>query len=207
MQLPGALALAAAGASTQANAATVQITFNDSYISTTAGNHLDTDVGGDGTADFAGAARNVSYQRFAYFGKTTFRFNPGGGNAWYANAGWQAPAIGGRGAFANAFGEYAFGDPAILRTLIQFTITDANVRGGAFTSGWVDLTLTGRNSGEAGRIDVHRFIFDDATGAAPDGVTSATTGLSEWSAVPEPSSLALLALGAGGLLARRRRVG
>jgi hypothetical protein len=58
-------------------------------------------------------------------------------------------------------------------------------------------------------VELHRFIFDDTTGAAPVGVTTATTGLSEYgatSAVPEAStSLGLLALGAGGLLTRRRQ--
>ena len=52
--LPGALALATVGAATHANAATVQITFTGSYISTTAGNHLVTDFGGDGVADLRG---------------------------------------------------------------------------------------------------------------------------------------------------------
>jgi hypothetical protein len=54
-------------------------------------------------------------------------------------------------------------------------------------------------------VQIHRLIFDDAFTTAPTGLTSASTGIQEWSAVPEPSSLGLLALGAGGLLARRRR--
>jgi putative photosynthetic complex assembly protein 2 len=47
----GALAIAGASA---ANAATVQITFNGSYISTSGGNQLVTDFGGDGVADLMG---------------------------------------------------------------------------------------------------------------------------------------------------------
>jgi hypothetical protein len=46
----GALAIAGASA---ANGATVQITFNGSYISSTGGNHLDTDIGNDGTHDIS----------------------------------------------------------------------------------------------------------------------------------------------------------
>jgi hypothetical protein len=52
---------------------------------------------------------------------------------------------------------------------------------------------------------VHRLIFDDASATAPTGLTSDSPAFPAWSAVPEPSSLGLLALGAGGLLARRRR--
>jgi hypothetical protein len=47
----GALAIAGASA---ANAATVQITFTGSYISTTGGNHIVTDFGGDGSPNVVG---------------------------------------------------------------------------------------------------------------------------------------------------------
>jgi hypothetical protein len=43
----GAMALAAAGASTSAHAATIQITFTNSFISSASGNQLNTDFGGD----------------------------------------------------------------------------------------------------------------------------------------------------------------
>jgi hypothetical protein len=101
------------------------------------------------------------------------------------------------------------GAEASRSALVPFTLTDGAVRGGAPTAGWLDVTATGRGAGELGRVELHRFIFDDTTGAAPVGVTTATTGLSEYgatSAVPEAStSLGLLALGAGGLLTRRRQ--
>ncbi|MEI6819555.1 MAG: PEP-CTERM sorting domain-containing protein [Verrucomicrobiota bacterium] len=48
------------------------------------------------------------------------------------------------------------------------------------------------------------MIFDD-TGAGVSGLAVTDPAYPEYSAVPEPSSLGLLALGAGGLLARRRR--
>ena len=91
--------------------------------------------------------------------------------------------------------------------VVPLTLTDSGVRGGLPTVGWVDVTATGRGSGEFARVVVHRFLFDDATGLAPGGVAHADAAFPEYVAVavPEPSGLGLLALGAGGLLARRRR--
>jgi hypothetical protein len=52
------MALAAAGASTAAHAATVQITFQNSFVSSTLGNQLiNTDFGGDGFWEINAGAR------------------------------------------------------------------------------------------------------------------------------------------------------
>ena len=189
-------ALATAGASA-ANGATVQITFNNSFISSTAGKQLDTDFGGDGVAEGFNAMTGIGYARiyaggFGYLGSARQALN---------NAG---VAYG----FAAVGGVYAIGAPggsATVSRVTLFSITDDNVRGGLPTVGWLDVTATGRVSGEQGRVEWHRFIFDDTTGVAPVGVSNADTAYPEYVAVPEPSSLGLLALGAGGLLARRRR--
>jgi hypothetical protein len=100
----------------------------------------------------------------------------------------------------------AIGSVAQLRGLARLKFNDTQINGGVLTEGWVDVEAWGDTVGsERARVQFHRLIFDDASTTAPTGLTSASTGIQEWSAVPEPSSLALLALGAGGLLARRRR--
>ena len=188
----GAMALAAAGASTAAHAATVQITFNNSFISSTSGNHLDTDFGDDAINDIVGID-NASSARVQLNG---------------VGAALIARAYVGTVGFAIVQGVMAsLGPIATVSGLVAFSLVDSGVRGGAPTLGWLDVTATGRISGEFARVEVTRFIFDDATGSAPVGVARTDAAYPEYSAasVPEPSGLGLLALGAGGLLARRRR--
>lgn len=97
---------------------------------------------------------------------------------------------------------------AIQTGMVAFSLVDSAVRGGALTVGWLDMTATGRATGERGRVDVHRFVFDDTAGLAPGGVAHSDAAYPEYSAGagPKPSvMIVLLALGAGGLLVRRRR--
>jgi hypothetical protein len=189
----GALAIAGASA---ANAATVQISFNASFISYTSGDQLDTDFGGDSVADIQGSSISggVRVARLPHG-------SVGEGGVYDGRA------------VVVMFGMVYWGQlgdaaPVVVRGLVSFSLTDQLVRAGAPTLGWLDVTATGRAAGELGRMEVHRFIFDDAGSTAPTGLTTASTGIAEWqvSAVPEPgSNLALLALGAGGLLTRRRQ--
>ena len=191
----GAMALAAAGASTAAHAATVQITFNNSFVSTNSGvGTLVTDFGGDLNAELwslAGgdAARIMGSARMlARAGSLRWQ------GKRYAHVGYQylddltGPAI------------------ASLSGVVRLTVVDANVRGGSPNVGWLDMSATIGPFG-IGRVDVHRFIFDDTGLGAPTGVGHADAAYPEYGAavVPEPSGMGLLALGAGGLLARRRR--
>jgi hypothetical protein len=207
----GAMALAAAGASTAAHAATVQITFLNSFVSTTSGiAALDTDFGGDLVHDLEG----VSFRAVTTGSARVYMFPPeldifGYPLRQLAARGRAAgegvvSAVGGIG---NGWNGVHGQSVAVFSLLVPFTLVDTGVRGGAPTTGWIDMTATGRSTGELGRVDVHRFVFDDATGAAPVGVSHADAAFPEngAAAVPEPSGLGLLALGAGGLLARRRR--
>jgi hypothetical protein len=193
----GAMALAAAGASTAAHAATVQITFNNSFVSTTSGiAALDTDVGGDLSADLAGMLGSG-------FVKVLWPVSSYG----TVGFGGRAPNSGGFGGARVRGDAVVVGALAVAAGLVSVTLVDTGVNGGASTAGWLDVTATGRGVGEFGRVDVHRFIFDDTGLGAPAGVAHADAAYPEYvaAAVPEPSGMGLLALGAGGLLARRRR--
>jgi len=92
--------------------------------------------------------------------------------------------------------------PQAVSALIPITITDVNINNGAATEAFVEIT--GFNTNPIDHTTaLTRVIFDESstTLAKPDG--NAT--YQEFSAVPEPSSIALLALGAGGVLLRRKR--
>jgi hypothetical protein len=182
----GALAIAGASA---ANAATVQITFTGSYISTSGGNHLVTDFGGDGDNEIAGFANQFSAGIRVGTSTFAYAFDGVGGSNGVVIAG-----------VASAFG---FGDRSVRGvSKVVVSFSDSSIRGGATTIGYLDLGATVVGSNKS--VTVNRLIFDKDTGGTIAGLNVNNAAFTEFSAVPEPSSLGLLALGAGGLLARRR---
>ena len=202
-------ALAIAGAST-ANGATVQITFNNSYISSTSGNNLIADFGNDGTAEIWGTDRHLVTDS---------------GSLRACTVGWGVAATLGMASWSFDSNKHDTGvflaavvgsyeshwfatdtDSAGVHKLVSFSFSDANIRSGAQTTGYLDMIAEATYEGES-RVTVSRLIFDDATGGTLGGLSVDDAAHSEYvvSAVPEAStSLGLLALGAGGLLTRRR---
>jgi hypothetical protein len=197
--LPGAMALAATTASSQA--ATVQITLTGNKISST-GNQLVADLTGDGNADLAlnnawasaGAARVMVNGGWVW---ATEGFMSGGVRHYSVDANFASGAVGNAGGSGPG--------PRTASYLNPISFTDPQINGGSTTGGWVHV-IAYNTSATSHTVELSRLIFDDASTVRPSFPTIPSVQ-TEWqvSAVPEPgSNLALLALGAGGLTLRRR---
>jgi hypothetical protein len=197
--LPGAMALAATTASSQA--ATVQITLTGNKISST-GNQLNADLTGDGVADIVlGSASFNSDSVFAELGQL-------GGGGGFVSAYIHDSTFGARARFVTG-GVGESGQPTgqghqSISYLNPVTFSDPGINGGSPTSGWLQVNAF-NSSASSHTVELSRLIFDTESTTRP-GFTSIPGVQTEWvAAVPEPgSNLALLALGAGGLTLRRR---
>lgn len=183
----GALATASVSA---ANGATVQITFQNNVVSSVTGTtNFTPDLTGDGvdealTGQFVAGA-------YAVLNQPGTAQPPGGA---FLSAGFAVAVVGG---VAN------FGATATKNGLVAFTFSDLRVNNGASTNGFLDLTASADSITSVYSVQINRLIFDDSNAAEP--VVNAGTVYNEWVAIPEPGSVALLAMGAGGLALRRRR--
>ena len=194
------MALAATAASS--HAATVQITLTGNKLSSTSagGNTLNADLTGDGTADVivkstlnraSMVSVNLKGLGFAIAGKYGFTNRPN-----Y----FQRPRLGPNGIGG---GSIYTPVPSALTALNPITFSDNRINGGAVTGAWLEVRAF-NVSATSHTVQLTRLIFDDASATRPvfASIPGAQTA---WVAVPEPSSFALLGLGAAGLLARRRR--
>ena len=201
--LPGAMALAATTASSQA--ATVQITLTGNKISTTGGNLLNADLTGDGVADittsrFGNTGSGVSVRVGVVggpLGRLFARYDTDS-SSFYVKA--QFMPNGGGGVGITYTSGSGLQDISFMNAI---TFTDSSINGGALTEGWLQVNAFNTSSRDH-TVEFSRLIFDDASTTRPAFATI-PGAQTEFSAVPEPSSLGLLALGAGGLLLRRSR--
>jgi hypothetical protein len=179
-----------------AHAATVQITLTGNKISSTSagGNTLNADITGDGVNDLTITSPFVSGsigQAFINGGRVYASFS----SLFYVDAQFAVGGVGNATAAA--------GSPQNINYLNPITFTDSRINGGALTNAW--LQVNAFNTGATSHtVALTRVIFDDASTTRP-AFASIPGTQTEFSAVPEPSGLALLALGAGGLLVRRKR--
>ena len=182
-------ALATAGASV-ASGATVQIAFANNVVSTATGiTNFVSDLTGDDFADIGARTSNRVSSRGAWVIWSTNKFAVASTDRARVklpdDQGWKSGGV---------------------RKVLPFSFTDPMINNGAVTSGLLDVE--GYATRDIAQLQIHRLIFDDSSTTEPTGITSATTGIGAWSAtsaVPEAStSLGLLALGAGGILTRRR---
>ena len=197
--MAGATAATAAGV-TASHANTVTINLVDNYISTSGGNHLNADLTGDGHPDLT-IANVYLFSGFYVNGNAGVSLN--GVRASFGNesSGYPRVLVAGMrlgSRTAHYYHRYATpyrssvvtGTPSLTGSIPVF-FKDLHINGGAPTRGSLEVTV--------GPISPHGGIqLDSLTYNTP------TPG-SRLASVPDGgSSLALLAMGAGGILAFRR---
>jgi len=185
--MAGATAAGAAGVTaSQASATTIQLVNN--YISGIAGNHLNADLTGDGNADVAitGAQYSFHYRTISGHIYTSLRNSSA---AVFLNAVFASAYHGDYPVFHAQVGSHISGHTgaysASVTGLIPIFFRDLHINNGKLTEGWLEVSafapLTSLSSGAEVRLD-------SLTYNTPD----------------QGSSLALLAMGAVGVLALRR---
>jgi len=183
-------ATAAGMTATQAGAITINL--NNNFISATGGNHLNADLTGDGKADITikNAFNSVFTQLPTFSGTLSIaRVNI---NGVRARAFYHAYDLNGYAILGLRGGNFYYGGhtnnptsgigTATLTGSVPILFKDLHINGGALTKGSLEVTVIGP------RPEVRLDSLTYEAHGVPD----------------QGSSLALLAMGAGGILALRR---
>ena len=201
--MTGATAATAAGV-TVSQAGTITINLLNNYISATGGNHLNADLTGDGHPDLTIANAfnftNVpthSGRTYPSYGSFVANVNLNGVLAHARRHSDNIPNVGTERLGSRATGFFRNGPlSASLYGTYQLTgsiplfFKDLHINGGAPTNGVLQVTVSTRDGAE---IDLNSFTYTSNT---PDQRVNS---------IPDQgSTLALLAMGAGGVLALRR---
>jgi hypothetical protein len=188
--MAGATAATAAGV-TASQASTITINLLNNYISGSVGNHLNADVTGDGRPDVAisGAMHFLSYPR-TYNGHiiTSYRkssaavvLNGIAARAYFSSY----PLVSLRLGSQHTGGTYDLF--LSLTGSIPLSFRDRHINGGALTEGSLEVTVTAFGSHGRTEIQLDSLTYNTRVNIPDQG-----------------STLALLAMGAGGVLALRR---
>lgn len=192
--------LAASAAASSSQAALVQITLSGNQVSSNNGNNLVADITGDSLPDLVFA--NVQRRPGVYPFSARVQIN--GGPVFASSTGSAAQgdaqfAVGGIGVAAAQIQSSGID----IKYLNPITFSDSRINGGSATQGYLEVNSRVAR-GSTASVVLTRLVFNDASTTLPGSGLGTGTTYTEWTPVPEPSSLGLLALGAGGLLARRR---
>jgi len=178
--MAGATAATAAGV-TASQASTITINLVNNYISAAGGNHLNADLTGDGQPDVTIAnAFNAVVPDGIYYHNSYANVDLNGVHAqasFFGNSVFGFVQLGSRTGFSHGGGVYLTGS-------IPIFFKDLHINGGARTRGFLEVTVSSqRLPFFAAEVQLDSFTYN-----TPD----------------QGSSLALLAMGAGGILALRR---
>lgn len=174
--MAGATAATAAGV-TASQATTITVTLSNNYISDLV-NQLNADLTGDGHADVTFKNTN---QTAGYLARVSINGVVALGErliSTFGAANFARVGAASKGA--------SFFTVASVTANIPITFTDAFINGGATTNGLLEVTASAGPGGE--KVNLDSFSYN-STATVPD----------------QGSTLALLAMGAGGVIALRQR--